>query len=637
MAKSISGSIPTPSSFSSLERTLDRTIDFLVKSEPTPEVRALLIEARRLRSVVANWRSIPPPADVHEEMLDRVNALSTAAGAPQKDWQAWDDETMVNEPEPDIPSLAHDPRLRGPAVGPAAGRPAAGGGYGGALDADFVDPEKTEGYIPSLRQKQTVLEAEEAAPESSGSMVLWTPPQPQQEVVAPPPPSLGFDSDDPKKRFKSTAMWGTRAADPGRAAPQQEPAYDVYTGQPRAHGRGDDVAARAQPANVALTPIQDAEIVTGEPTPAHGLDRRIAGNIGSVEMGKRHADGRLEVRGADGQIETRFPDGRIEARMPDGRIETRYTDGRVEVRFVDGRVETRHADGRIELRYTDGRIETRYADGAIETRFGDGRIETRFFDGRVETRYVDGRIEVRYSDGRIETRWGEPIAKGATAPAPPLTTVEAVPIRLPERIDPNIVLIADPYSDRADVFRALRRKLAAATNPKTIAVMSPGVGEGKTSAAVNLALALRETARGRVLLVEANMRSPSIARLFEFEPRECFVNQMIAHRDEPMLPWSAAEQGGSLHIIAVNPQSQRPPLLDPVAFNTAMERLKLAGYEYIVIDTPPALGNVDANLIADASDGVIMTSWALKTTKGALKKAIKQLAPAPVLGVIFVE
>jgi hypothetical protein len=67
-------------SFASLERTLDRTIESLMKGEASKESRALLIEARRLRSVVANWRSIPPPSDVYDEMLDRVLNIIEKAG-----------------------------------------------------------------------------------------------------------------------------------------------------------------------------------------------------------------------------------------------------------------------------------------------------------------------------------------------------------------------------------------------------------------------------------------------------------------------------------------------------------------------------------------------------------------------------
>ena len=94
---SAAGGVDAPSSsFASMERTLDRAIECLTSGPQTREARALLIEARRLRSVVANWRSIPPPADVHDEMLDRVLQLSTAVGAAFPD--AVNSEVVDNLP-----------------------------------------------------------------------------------------------------------------------------------------------------------------------------------------------------------------------------------------------------------------------------------------------------------------------------------------------------------------------------------------------------------------------------------------------------------------------------------------------------------------------------------------------------------
>src|SRR5262249_53895520 len=97
VARAASSGPSATSSFGSLERTLDRTIDALSQAT-APQARALLIEARRLRSVVANWRSIPPPADVHDEMLDRVLQLSTAVGTALPEVP----DTMATEVDPQI-------------------------------------------------------------------------------------------------------------------------------------------------------------------------------------------------------------------------------------------------------------------------------------------------------------------------------------------------------------------------------------------------------------------------------------------------------------------------------------------------------------------------------------------------------
>src|SRR5262249_52473734 len=88
VARAAGGQTPGPSMppavFTALERTLDRTIECLThppSGAQSREARALLIEARRLRRIIANCRSIPPPSDVRDEMLERVVQLSKSVGA----------------------------------------------------------------------------------------------------------------------------------------------------------------------------------------------------------------------------------------------------------------------------------------------------------------------------------------------------------------------------------------------------------------------------------------------------------------------------------------------------------------------------------------------------------------------------
>jgi Mrp family chromosome partitioning ATPase len=223
------------------------------------------------------------------------------------------------------------------------------------------------------------------------------------------------------------------------------------------------------------------------------------------------------------------------------------------------------------------------------------------------------------------------------APLAPETSITVQSAKLAENIDPHIVLLSDAYSDRADAYRALRRKLASSNNPRVIAVTSPEPGEGKTTCAINLALTMREGARGKVLLLEANVRAPSIARVLGFEPPECFIEQLNRHREDPRQPWLAVEPLPQLHVMAVDTKIKHAPLIDAVAFSSGMERLKRAGYEYIVIDTPPVIGSFEVNMIADAVDGVVFATITMKSRKSAIRKAIEQVMPAPVLGVVVLD
>src|SRR5207253_2347966 len=104
------------------------------------------------------------------------------------------------------------------------------------------------------------------------------------------------------------------------------------------------------------------------------------------------------------------------------------------------------------------------------------------------------------------------------------------------------------------------------------------------------------------------------------------AEQLAAHRNQPMLPWSLVDIPQLwLHVAAINPRIETTQLLDAPAFAIAMERLRLAGYDHIVIDAPPVLGSADVNLMADAADAVVLAVRARVSTSRDLRKAIEQL------------
>jgi Mrp family chromosome partitioning ATPase len=235
-------------------------------------------------------------------------------------------------------------------------------------------------------------------------------------------------------------------------------------------------------------------------------------------------------------------------------------------------------------------------------------------------------------------------AEGEAAGPPPKaaparrTEVWVATHKAPEDPDPRLILVREPDSARAASFRVLRHRLQGRGDPRVIAVTSAGPREGKTTCAANLALALGECGRARVLLVEANLRAPVLAPLFGFMPPQCFSTQMTRHKEKPLDAWSVVDVFSErLHVLAVQPTDRGRPLLDGPAFAIAMEMLGQAGYDYIVVDTPPVLGAADVNLIEDSCDGVLFAARARTTTSRSLRAAVDQLTPAKLLGVTLLD
>ena len=200
----------------------------------------------------------------------------------------------------------------------------------------------------------------------------------------------------------------------------------------------------------------------------------------------------------------------------------------------------------------------------------------------------------------------------------------------------GLPFVTDPDSAIAASYRVLRHRLREANNPTIIAVTSPDRFEGKTTCAANLAMALAEHGRERVLLVEANLRFPRLAAALGYVTPSCFARQMVAHLKSPLSSWDAvAAFFHNLHVLSVDPESTSHLRLNAPSLKLAMDQLRSSGYKHIVVDCPSALGSADVNVIEDNADGVLLVARAGKTTADSLKKAERHLAPANILGLVL--
>ncbi len=589
MVRAAGSGNPAPtSSFASLERTLERTVETLMKGEPSSETKALLIEARRLRSVVANWRSIPPPSDVYDEMLDRVLHLSAASGA------------SLYEPSPDSLRTEFDPMLR------ADHEP--------ILYDDFERTERMDvepapiaaldvrsrrsGVIydeaPTMPQRQSYPQAHTAPRAASGGTGRRAPePDPvisvdDGEASISNDPARRYDLEPPRHARPLTASsTGMRPAEPLRTNAGISP-------RGRALGTRSGLPAYAAP----RAPVMD------DPPSYPSFDSPAEYDDDDAPSYPSHE---LEPTR---QVPVDGIRARHSAPPPPAKTSSSYP------ARAPSHPQSTPPPPRTPS-YPPARVSSN--PPPMRSGFPPPITGDRLRSHAPSEMVIEG-------GGALDD---EPVA--------PPTSVNVTAVQLGEKIDPHIVLLSDAYSDRADAYRALRRKLASSGNPQVIAITSPDAGEGKTTCALNLALAMRETSRGKVLLIEANGRSPSIARLLGFETPECFCDQLTQRKEDPRRSWVAVEPMPKLHIMAVDPTIKRAPQLDPIAFANGMERLKRAGYEYILIDTPPVLGTFEVNMIADNVDGVLFTAITMKSKRSHLRKAMEQIMPAPVLGVMVLD
>jgi len=208
--------------------------------------------------------------------------------------------------------------------------------------------------------------------------------------------------------------------------------------------------------------------------------------------------------------------------------------------------------------------------------------------------------------------------------------VKAHRAALPSELDPRFVILRRRSSPHAQAFRLLRHRLFAHGDPRVIAVISAGAGEGRTTCAVNLASVLAEEASTHVLLVEANTRSPIFARLFQ-AARPPDLGRRLQTTVDSREPWPVmAFDDVNLHVAMMSPKNV-PAGLDRPMFTDFIETMRHE-YDYIVMDTPAAFTSADASIATEVSDGYILAAAARSTRRRAIRRVMDQLSPVPALG-----
>jgi Mrp family chromosome partitioning ATPase len=233
--------------------------------------------------------------------------------------------------------------------------------------------------------------------------------------------------------------------------------------------------------------------------------------------------------------------------------------------------------------------------------------------------------------------WTSPAEQAALAvlPSPP-PLIDLKYAEAPDLRDDRLLMLREPESARARSFRLLRHRLLARDDPRIVAVTSASAGEGKTTCAVNLAVALAEDNMMRVLLLEANLRRPALGRLLGFEPDASFVEHITRFTEVgPPYP-VVALSGTRLHVAALPLVALPDARLDRTLFSVALHDLREA-YDYIVIDAGSVLESADADVVGECSNGVVMATRTSVSRRGDVRRAIEQLAPAIVLGSVLLD
>jgi len=197
---------------------------------------------------------------------------------------------------------------------------------------------------------------------------------------------------------------------------------------------------------------------------------------------------------------------------------------------------------------------------------------------------------------------------------------------------------ADLRSPFSEAYRSVRTGLQFATThglPRTLLVTSPSAGEGKTTSAMELAHNISQLGK-RVLIVDADLRNPSLHRLFNVDNQVGLSNILAGDTDTPAVQKTREP---NLSVMTSGPLPPSPPeLLAGDALPELLERLR-GEFDIVVLDGPPVLGLADAPLLAHRAEATLLIAAAEATRGDAMRGALQRLlsAHAHVLGTLLVR
>jgi capsular exopolysaccharide synthesis family protein len=223
-----------------------------------------------------------------------------------------------------------------------------------------------------------------------------------------------------------------------------------------------------------------------------------------------------------------------------------------------------------------------------------------------------------------------------------LSELTGVPVlgEVPEdsRAQKNPLISHDAFCVRAEAYRQLRtniRFLSVDVRVRSVVVTGSLPGEGKTTTAANLAIALAQSGE-RVVLVDADLRRPSVADLFGLPSGVGLTSVLIGDVGvlDALHSWRADLP---LQVMPAGPLPPNPSELLSSERMATLIRSLVNGGRIVVIDSPPLLPVTDAAVLARLTDGALLVTRHGSTRTDQVAAAAESLRTigAPLLGTVL--
>lgn len=231
----------------------------------------------------------------------------------------------------------------------------------------------------------------------------------------------------------------------------------------------------------------------------------------------------------------------------------------------------------------------------------------------------------------------------AAGPAEPEKTEESFSVApqvaaANQKMHPNLVTALNPQSFISEQFKHLRTSLLfpeSGSSPRTIMVTSAFPEEGKSFVAANLALSIAQNINEHVLLMDCDLRQPSIHAMFGFEAVLGLTDYLSNGTPlERVLLKSQVEK------LTLLPSGEKPgnpsELLSSEKMTELLQEVKERYNDrYIIIDLPPPNFTAEAKAISRQVDGILLVIQYGKTGREIINDLVTTVGKDKILGVVF--
>ncbi|WCG04773.1 CpsD/CapB family tyrosine-protein kinase [Vagococcus lutrae] len=202
----------------------------------------------------------------------------------------------------------------------------------------------------------------------------------------------------------------------------------------------------------------------------------------------------------------------------------------------------------------------------------------------------------------------------------------------------SLITLADQRSPISEQYRTIRTNIQFSmvdSQFKTLVVTSSGPGEGKSTTSANLAVVFANSGI-RVLLVDADLRKPTVAKTFALSNHQGF-STLLTDREAHVTQLAQPSGVENLSILTSGPKPPNPSeMLGSIRMGQVMEQLR-ESYDLIIFDMPPVVAVTDAQIMSSLVDGTMLVVREGVSDKRAIIKAqqLLDMVNANLLGVVY--